>query len=113
MIEQHGITALLGANDEYARYLYYKLLSSGFRVPGDFSMVSFDNYPDLLPLPVSSVDFGFGHLGYMAFHAILQDITVKRGRRGDIPARAIVVHRGSVAPPPGSGTGRAGGTGSQ
>ncbi|MBD3316794.1 MAG: hypothetical protein GF344_13485 [Chitinivibrionales bacterium] len=48
--------------------------------------------------PITSVDFGFGPLGYFAFHAIVQDIPVPISRRKDIVAVPGIMDRGSVIP---------------
>lgn len=66
-------------------------------MPRDVSLISFDNTRLAGGLNISSVDFGFGYLGYSAFHFIMQDVPINRTRHGDIPARPHVAHRGSIA----------------
>jgi DNA-binding LacI/PurR family transcriptional regulator len=65
-------------------------------IPSRMALISFDNSRLVHPLPITSVDFGFGDLGYAAFHALMGDIPVDIGRGRRRPARAFVVHRGSL-----------------
>ncbi len=96
-------TALVAPNDANAAHLYFWLHMAGYRIPSDFSILSFDNYYSFSMQPISTVDFGFGHLGYQAFHAIMEDIPVDRDSTGDIPSRPQIAHRGSIARPAGRG----------
>jgi DNA-binding LacI/PurR family transcriptional regulator len=71
----------------------------GIAVPSEMSLISFDNSASITPLPVSTVDFGFGNLGYSAFHLIYGDVTIHRDRAGNVAGRPVVIHRGSIGPP--------------
>jgi DNA-binding LacI/PurR family transcriptional regulator len=62
-------------------------------------VITFDNYPQFLCLPVTTVDFGFDHLGRAALHTILGDIPVRRDAHGNVPSRPFIVHWGSVGRP--------------
>jgi DNA-binding LacI/PurR family transcriptional regulator len=90
------ITSLVVSNDARVRGVHRRLRSIGIHIPGDLSLVSFDNYRDAVALPVDTVDNGAGELGYRAFHLILGDIPVAGRKRRDIVAQPFVVDRGSV-----------------
>jgi DNA-binding LacI/PurR family transcriptional regulator len=96
---KEGATALVAANDEMAIRVVAALRRMSIAVPGRLSLVSFDNYPAIQAYPVSSVDFGFGYLGYAAFHALLRDIPLPRDTNSDIATRPHVLRRGSVGRP--------------
>jgi len=98
-LRNSGPTALIAPNDHHARTMYFWLRNAGVQIPSDLSVLSFDNYEQFLEIPISTVDFGFGYLGYAALHAILGDIPVKTTRTGDICAQPHVVDRGSVGDP--------------
>jgi hypothetical protein len=91
-------SAVIVPSDAYAMATYHWLVAAGYRIPRDLSLISFDNSSLVRPWPVSSIDFGFGHLGYQAFHAIIGDLPVKSDAKGDVCARAMVQHYGSVGP---------------
>ncbi len=93
------ITAIIAPNDNEAQLLFLGLTMLGLETPKDISFISFDNDPGLRLMPFSTIDFGFDHLGYCAFHLILGDIPIQSDRMGDIQSWAKVVHRGSVSRP--------------
>jgi DNA-binding LacI/PurR family transcriptional regulator len=92
-------TALIVPNDSAARYTLLTLGHLRICTPQHLSLLSFDNSLSVQSQPISSVDFGFGYLGYSAFHAILGDVPLSRDRHGNIAATARVVDRGSTGPP--------------
>jgi DNA-binding LacI/PurR family transcriptional regulator len=95
----HGPTALIAPNDDIAEwYVRPWLMSLGLSIPGDMSLISFDNKRKHLGMDLTTVDFGFGSLGYQAFHLLLGSIT--RPRSGMVWPKAKVVDRGSATPPP-------------
>lgn len=93
------ITALIAPNDTYAHYFCSWLKAGGTSIPDQLSVISFDNLWFLQHLSVTSVDFGYGYLGFAAFHSIIQDISIEKDRQGNIAARPRIVYRGTVAPP--------------
>jgi DNA-binding LacI/PurR family transcriptional regulator len=97
-ITRHAITAVISPSDRYARHWYGLCTRHGMRIPDDLSLVSFDNRYTLHPWPINSVDFGFGHLGYCAFHTILGLLPIKTDRRGAIAGQPFVSIKGSVGP---------------
>ena len=92
------ITALVAPSDEHGSRLFAWLASLRVRLPERFSLLSFDNYRSYRALPLSSVNFGFGRLGYFAFHSILRLIPTPRDQHGAILAQPFVAHRGSLGP---------------
>ena len=92
-----GATAIIALNDRMAREYYLRLRECGVRVPRDVSMISFDNIPESLLVPVSTVDFGFGGLGYGAAHLFIGDLLMKADAEGNVPGRCVIIERGSVA----------------
>ncbi len=96
-------TALIVPNDSVGRDVHEWASLAGFRIPEDLGILSFDNSLSRVPLTLSSVDFGFGYLGYSAFHAILGDLPIWRPGKKRITARAGVAQYGSFEPLPWSG----------
>jgi DNA-binding transcriptional regulator YhcF (GntR family) len=99
-LSHRAITSMIISRDLYAYRFIQWLEVAGIRVPRNMSVISFDNDFARRPTNLSSVDFGFGYLGYSAFHFIMQDIPLKRSRRGDIASRAHVSRWGTVGPSP-------------
>ncbi len=93
-----ALTAIAVPNDSRARYVYEWLSALRVGLPDRFSLVSFDNYRTGKALPITSVDFGYGRLGYCAFHAILRTIPTPRDHTGAIHAQPFMAHRGSLGP---------------
>jgi len=97
-------TAIIAPNDFAAIKIYNALCQIGLSIPGDISLLSFDNDPFLQISPISTVDFGMGYLGYCAFHYLFGILPIKHDRNGDIQARPHIVNRGSVGLSPGGRT---------
>jgi DNA-binding LacI/PurR family transcriptional regulator len=74
------------------------LAEAGIRVPEDLSIISFDNVPRASQNGITSVDFGYGYIGYAAFHTFLGLMPVRRTRQGDISARPFVSQRLTLRP---------------
>ncbi len=92
----NGVTAVLAPGDYIAYEFYQWLLTAGFRIPKDISLVSFDNSPESATRPVATIDFGFGRLGYLAAHLLIDDIPIQTGRYGEIPGPVSLVDNGSI-----------------
>ncbi|MBD3392406.1 MAG: GntR family transcriptional regulator [Chitinivibrionales bacterium] len=92
-------TAVIAANDEVAAECYLWLRYTGRKVPGDISMVSFDNNPDFALFSFSTFDMCLENLGYLVAHQFIRDIPVKKDANGNITTRPRLVDRGSLAPP--------------
>jgi DNA-binding LacI/PurR family transcriptional regulator len=95
-LDEPGVTAIVAPRDYTAARYFYRLTHHGVRVPRDISLIAFDNSAHAQPVGITSVDFGFNHLGYSAFHLILRDIPVARTRAQAVPGKASVVRRSTV-----------------
>lgn len=94
-----GATAILCLNDQIAREVFLWTRYAGLRVPQDLTLLSFDNSVDCRSFPVSTIDFGFARLGYLAAHLLIGDIPVKADATGNVPGICEIVHRGSLGSP--------------
>jgi DNA-binding LacI/PurR family transcriptional regulator len=96
---RQGATAIISMNDRMARQHYLWLSAAGFDVPRHMSIISFDNAPEAALVPITTLDFGFGRLGYLAAHILINDIRVQCDKNGNIPGICTIIERGSVAQP--------------
>jgi DNA-binding LacI/PurR family transcriptional regulator len=92
-------TAWISPNDYYQQKVYLWTMCVGVRVPGDVSLVSFDNAATSFVFPLASIDPGFQHLGYLAAHIFIGDIGVAADRGGGVAGHCRLVDRGSLAQP--------------
>jgi DNA-binding LacI/PurR family transcriptional regulator len=95
------VTAVLCANDHMALGLLRALSEHGRRVPGDISVVGFDDIPEsayFLP-PLTTVRQNFGELGRRALGALV-DLIHGREPAGSLePVAPRLVVRSSAGPP--------------
>ena len=94
------VTAVLCGNDQMALGLLRALAERGRRVPGDVSVVGFDDIPEaaFFQPPLTTVRQDFGELGRRALHLLMDRIS---GERSIEPTPLIVpdlVVRASSAP---------------
>jgi DNA-binding LacI/PurR family transcriptional regulator len=99
LLRDHQVTALIALSDRMAREYHFWLKSVGIAVPENLSIVSFDNSPDSIAFPISTVDFGFSSLAYQAAHLFVGDIRVQADRLGNIASRPRLLERGSLGLP--------------
>lgn len=97
ILKMNKFSALLAPNDVAAKGFYRALRQLGRRVPEDISLLSWDNRPDLMPYPISSIDFGLDELAYRTVHLLLGVLPVKVGRSKTLYAKNSVALRGSTA----------------
>jgi DNA-binding LacI/PurR family transcriptional regulator len=95
------VTAVLCGNDQMALGLLRALAEQGRSVPGDVSVVGFDDIPEaaFFPPPLTTVRQDFGELGRRAMHLLMDRI---RGVDRYVPSMPIMpdlVVRASAAPP--------------
>ena len=93
---EKNVTAIVAPSDREAWMIYGWLASAGLKVPEDISLISFDNDINELSAKVTTVDFGFGYLGYSAAMLFSKALPVEQNRYGNIASRPFVVDRGSV-----------------
>jgi DNA-binding LacI/PurR family transcriptional regulator/DNA-binding transcriptional regulator YhcF (GntR family) len=91
-------TALISPNDRMSWEHYFWLREVGVAVPGILSHISFDNAPSSIYFPISTIDFGFARLGYLAAHILIGDVPVHAGRDGGIAGTCTLIDRGSIGP---------------
>ncbi|MBD3321068.1 MAG: GntR family transcriptional regulator [Chitinivibrionales bacterium] len=103
LCEKHKPTAIIAPNDVFGREMHFWLEQIGISIPSDLSLISFDNLPFSVAFPISTIDFGFGKLAYLAAHALIGDIPVRADRKGQIGGTCTIAHRGSVGRLAGSG----------
>ncbi len=96
-----SVTAVLCANDHMALGLLRALSEHGRRVPGDVSVIGFDDIPEaayFLP-PLTTVRQNFGELGRRALAALV-DMINGQGPAGSLePVAPRLVVRSSAGPP--------------
>jgi DNA-binding LacI/PurR family transcriptional regulator len=97
----HSVTAVFCANDPMALGLLRALSEHGRRVPGNVSVVGFDDIPEsgyFLP-PLTTVRQNFGELGRRALAALV-DLIDGRDLAGSLePVIPRLVVRSSAGPP--------------
>ena len=83
------VTAILAANDQMALGLLRALAERGRDVPGDVSVVGFDDIPEaaFFPPPLTTVRQDFGELGTRAMHLLMDRIS---GSDQFVPSRPII-----------------------
>lgn len=108
-----GATAIIAMNDWMAHLYQIWSVLAGIAVPGGLSTISFDNNPVTSMYPLTTVDFGFSRLGYLAARILCGAEPEDAGRSGTIPSIPFIVNRGSVGPPPVKKTSPHDGTGTR
>ena len=104
------VTAVFCGNDNMALGLVRALTERGRRVPGDVSVVGFDDVPEagyFLP-PLTTVRQDFGELGRQALSALVDQISGGPGTGAHLRVPPEVVVRASSAPPPAAALHQAG-----
>jgi hypothetical protein len=96
VLSDPAVTVLIAPDTAEARYVYLALQLARVDVPRRKGLMAFDSTHLLSPMPITTVDHDFSRLGYCAFHWIVNDLPIRRDRRGEIRAATHVVDRGSV-----------------
>lgn len=100
LAQDPDVTAVFAANDEMAIGVMHALQSAGRRIPGDLSVVGFDDIPaaEHLSPPLTTIKLDFATLGRDAFATVL---SVLRDDEAPDPARRLpaLVTRDSTAAP--------------
>ena len=94
------VTAVLCGNDPMALGLLRALTERGCHVPGDVSVVGFDDVPEaafFLP-PLTTVGQDFGELGRRALHLLLDRISGGHRLQSALPIEPELVMRASAGP---------------
>lgn len=96
------VSAVLCANDPMALGVLRAFAESGRSVPGEISVVGFDDVPEaafFLP-PLTTVRQDFGELGRRAVHLLLERISGEELAQPVLPITPNLVVRASTAPRP-------------
>ncbi|WP_207785733.1 LacI family DNA-binding transcriptional regulator [Ancrocorticia populi] len=104
LLERERPTALFVANDQMALGAQRALLEAGLTIPGNVSIIGFDNLDEAVafPTPLSSVAQDWEVLGRDALDAALEEIGGGSARSFTIPTRLILRDSTGPAPSPGS-----------
>jgi DNA-binding LacI/PurR family transcriptional regulator len=101
MLERPDLTAIFVANDQMALGLLRLLHEQGRDVPGDVSIVGFDDIPEseFFTPPLTTVRQDFNEMGRRGLHLLLEEISAgKRSTaRATVPA-SLVVRSSTSAP---------------
>ncbi|GID92303.1 LacI family transcriptional regulator [Amorphoplanes digitatis] len=97
-----GCTAIFAANDQMALGVLRALHEHGRAVPGDVSIVGFDDIPDsssFIP-PLTTVHQDFAEVGRRCVQGLLRQIRDEPEGPGTLLVPTRLVRRDSTAPPP-------------
>jgi DNA-binding LacI/PurR family transcriptional regulator len=102
LVADSDVTAVFVANDQMALGLLRALHEQGRDVPGDVSVVGFDDIPEaeFFTPPLTTVRQDFNEMGRRSLHLLLDQIAagVRSPTRVTVPAE--LVERASTAAPP-------------
>ncbi|MDR6686568.1 DNA-binding LacI/PurR family transcriptional regulator [Arthrobacter sp. 1088] len=102
LADEPGCTAVFAANDHMALGMLRAFREKGKSVPGDISLVGFDDVPEASSFtpPLTTVHQNFADVGNQCVDNVLQQIRTKTTKRGVtlIPTQLVV--RQSTAVPP-------------
>jgi DNA-binding LacI/PurR family transcriptional regulator len=105
LMEEPRVTAVFVANDQMALGLLRVLHEAGRRVPGDVSIVGFDDIPEaaFFTPPLTTVRQDFMEMGRRSLHLLLREMSsgTRSTTRETVPSELIV--RASTAAPAGGG----------
>jgi DNA-binding LacI/PurR family transcriptional regulator len=96
-----GFTAVFSSNDQMALGLIHAFRSAGRSVPGDVSIVGFDDIPEapyLLP-PLTTVSQDFPELGRRSLDLLMEQIDSGTRATAKLRLPPHLVTRVSTAPP--------------
>ncbi|UCM91647.1 LacI family DNA-binding transcriptional regulator [Streptomyces marincola] len=102
LAEEPGCTAVFAANDQMALGLLRALHERGRAVPGEVSVVGFDDIPEsgsFIP-PLTTVRQDFAEVGRRLVEGVLDQVRADAPRRGTVLVPTRLVTRASTAPPP-------------
>ncbi|QWT24828.1 LacI family DNA-binding transcriptional regulator [Subtercola sp. PAMC28395] len=99
LLRVRDFTAIFSANDQMALGLIHAIREAGLNVPGDISIVGFDDIPEAAHFwpPLTTVRQDFGELGRRSVELLLGKIDPELGYGQTLVPELIV--RASTAPP--------------
>jgi DNA-binding LacI/PurR family transcriptional regulator len=104
LLEEAEVSAVFCANDHMALGVLRALNEAGRTIPGDISVVGFDDIPEssYFTPPLSTVRQDFGELGRRGLELLLDEITDGRHSARRVMVTPELILRASTAPHPGS-----------
>ncbi len=105
LVTVSDVTAVFAANDNMALGLFRALSENGRAVPGEISVVGFDDNPGagFFTPPLTSVRQDFAEMGRRSVELLLRQVEDEARRVERITLTPELVLRESTAPPPGRG----------
>jgi DNA-binding LacI/PurR family transcriptional regulator len=99
--EDPSVTAVFVANDQMALGLLRALHEQGRDVPGDVSVVGFDDIPEaeFFTPPLTTVRQDFNEMGRRSLHLLLDQIAAGERSHAQVTVPAELIERASTAPP--------------
>jgi LacI family transcriptional regulator len=91
-------TAIFASNDQMAMGVYQIAEKMGLQIPGDFSLVGFDNIPESKYLGLTTVDQLISEMGYTATQMLIRIINEIPGENQTIKIKTQLVVRNSCRP---------------
>jgi DNA-binding LacI/PurR family transcriptional regulator len=101
LLELPDLTAVFAANDQMALGFLRLLHENGREVPGDVSIVGFDDIPEaeFFTPPLTTIRQDFNEMGRRSLHLLLEEITAERRSATRVTVPAALVERASAGPP--------------
>jgi DNA-binding LacI/PurR family transcriptional regulator len=102
LADEPGCTAVFAANDQMALGLLRALHERGRSVPGDISVVGFDDIPEAASFtpPLTTVHQDFAGVGRLLVEGVLRQMRTDATERGTTLVPTHMVIRASTGPPP-------------
>ncbi|MCM0617880.1 LacI family DNA-binding transcriptional regulator [Paenarthrobacter sp. TYUT067] len=100
LIQQRSVTAVFVANDQMAVGVLRAVQESGLHVPGDISVVGYDDQPEaefFMP-PLTTIKQDFEELGRRCMEAVLQQLDGDGGAGDQIVNPRLVIRATTAAP---------------
>ncbi|WP_234313935.1 LacI family DNA-binding transcriptional regulator [Streptomyces sp. NBRC 109706] len=103
LAEEPRCTAVFAANDQMALGLLRAFHERGRAVPGEISVVGFDDIPDSgsFTPPLTTIHQDFAEVGRRCVEGVLRQLRTDTMERGTTLVPTWMVPRASTAPPPG------------
>ncbi len=93
LLADHGVTAVFSSNDQMALGVLHAIRDAGLAVPGDISVVGFDDIPEAAHFwpPLTTVRQDFAELGRRCIALLLADIDGVASPVGEVVQPQLIV----------------------
>ncbi|ROP34547.1 LacI family transcriptional regulator [Pseudokineococcus lusitanus] len=108
LLAREDVTAVVAANDHMAVGALRALAEAGLSVPGDVSLVGFDDVPEaeFLPVPLTTVRQTLSHVGELALRTLVELVEDGPGAHDRVHVVPVTLEvRASTGRAPGGGRG--------